>query len=155
MTIYCALAGHRASSDTIFNGGHNFARCTRCKADLVERAGTWSTPPKGFRIVWRKAEGMVREHSALDILELATSLAAEPVAAPPEAAAPEAASELLLEETAPEDAEPVIAAPLERRRVDRRAPGGSHPNFAGPDRRRQNRRQEFGKRTGGRTSYQS
>ena len=155
MTIYCALAGHRASPDTIFNGGHNFARCTRCRVDLVERAGTWSTPPKGFRIVWKKAEGAVREQSALeDVLELATSLAAEPAPPPAEEPAPEPADELLLEEAAPEDAEPPVAAPPERRRVERRAPGGSHPNFAGPDRRRQQRRQEFGKRTGARDSSQ-
>ena len=155
MTIYCALAGHRASPDTISNGGHNFARCARCKADLVEQAGAWSSPPKGFRIVWRKAEGSVREHSALDVIELATALAAEPEAPSIVEPTPEAETELLLEETAPEEAEPPLAAPLERRRVERRAPGGSHPNFAGPDRRRQHRRQEFGKRTGARASTQS
>ena len=158
MSIYCALAGHLASSDTIFNGGHNFARCTRCNTDLVEQAGTWSTAPTGFRIVWRKAEGAEEGYSALgDVLDLATSLAAEPTLPAPKSAAEEAGDDthVPVEQAAAEAEETAMPAPLERRRIDRRAPGGSHPNFGGPDRRRQPRRQEFGKRTGAKASSQS
>lgn len=151
MTIFCALTGHRASSDTIFNGGHNFARCTRCRTDLVQQRGQWTTPPKGFRIVWRKGEAAAAGAGAVDdVLELASSLAAAPEL--PLASEPAVA---WLEEAEAEAADTDMPAPLERRRIDRRAPGGSHPNFAGPDRRRQQRRHEFGKRTAGKSSSQS
>lgn len=150
MTNFCALTGHRASSDTIFNGGHNFARCTRCRTDLVQQQGRWTTPPKGFQIVWRKGGGAAGAGAVDDVVELASSLAAEPEL--PLASEPAAA---WLEEAEAEAADSDMPAPLERRRIDRRAPGGSHPNFAGPDRRRQQRRHEFGKRTAGKSSSQS
>lgn len=150
MTIHCALAGHRASSETIFNGGHNFARCTRCRTDLVEQQGKWAPPPKGFRIVWRKAQAAAAgADRSGDVLELASALAAEP-----ELPLPSEASADWLEAAEAEAPQTEMPAPLERRRVDRRAPG-SHPNFAGPDRRRQQRRQEFGKRAAVRGSSQS
>lgn len=55
MRISCSLNRHAADPRVIENDGNRFSRCTRCAADLVERAGKWVAAPKGFRIVWRSA----------------------------------------------------------------------------------------------------
>ena len=116
MRIICDLGGHRASAETIRNGGHHFARCTRCNADLVEHEGAWKSAPKGFRIVWKAIEA-----EPLELTEIASSS----------------------EETAEEAPQPVVQ---ERRGVDRRAPAGTQPKFTGVDRRRGDRRASFGKK---------
>lgn len=53
MSLVCIVRRHSAASNVISNAGHNFTRCTRCGADLLERDGVWALAPKGFRIVWK------------------------------------------------------------------------------------------------------
>lgn len=121
MTFFCALRGHLPSEDVIANGGYTFSRCTRCSADLVEEDGRWAPPPRGFRIVWRKAEGEARpsESTGPSPLEVVTN------------------------------AEGPIDPADRRARPERRvARDRSLPNFlAGKDRRRsRDRRAGFGKK---------
>jgi hypothetical protein len=51
--LLCSISGHSPSGQRIRNGGHHFARCTRCNADLVESDGRWATAPRGFRVIWK------------------------------------------------------------------------------------------------------
>jgi hypothetical protein len=156
LSIYCAMAGHKASAATIRNGGHHFARCTRCGADLVEHDDVWTTAPKGYRIVWRAPERELVEPGA-DANDV------EAIDLNPETVefrtlelideAPEPDTLLLTEEaTEPEELDPFGFPPLpeaiapERRSGDRRAPEGSQPKFTGVDRRRGDRRADFGKK---------
>jgi len=55
-SIACALRGHKPRAEQIENRGLVFARCRRCGADLVRKAGEWQAVPKGYRIVWPKAK---------------------------------------------------------------------------------------------------
>ena len=114
MSIFCDLSGHRASAETIRNGGHHFARCTRCKADLVEREGAWTSAPKGFRIVWRPAEA--------EPLEL-TELAAAPAEEAPQPVVQERRGG---DRRAPAGTQPKFTG-VDRRRSDRRADFGKKP----------------------------
>ena len=151
VSIACALTGHRASERTIRNGGRHFASCTRCRADLVETQGRWTTAPAGFRIVWKS----VRE---------------EPVSPPSQ---DEALPPLLLDDPVPEEEVPgmelqeeVLREPLpaflqkrtasdragglpdERRRVERRV-NRYAVAYTGIERRRsRDRRTNFGKKAG-------
>ncbi len=134
MSIFCDLAGHRASAQTIRNGGHHFARCTRCNADLVEHDGAWTAAPKGFRIVWKPAGA---EPLELTEVALATEVAPKPVVEAEPLGLAEVAAAI---EEAPK---PVVE---ERRGGDRRAPPGTQPKFTGVDRRRGDRRASFGKK---------
>lgn len=55
MPLACSLMGHQAAPEVIANAGDQFSRCTRCSANLVRIDGKWATPPKGYAIIWRKA----------------------------------------------------------------------------------------------------
>ena len=48
----CRIKGHAPGDRIVRNGGRAFANCLNCGADLIEKDGKWSTPPKGVRIVW-------------------------------------------------------------------------------------------------------
>jgi uncharacterized Zn finger protein (UPF0148 family) len=115
----CRIKGHAPGERIVRNAGLGFARCTRCGADLVEKDGKWSIPPKGARIVWAPRE---------------TIGEAEPVetAAPAE---PEAADQR--------------ASGDRRKGEDRRKAKGALPAFLrGKDRRsgQRDRRTAFGRR---------
>jgi hypothetical protein len=56
MDLICRIAGHRAETRIVENEGRRFSRCVRCRVDLVESSGRWSTAPRGYRIVWKEAE---------------------------------------------------------------------------------------------------
>jgi len=56
MPLACSLIGHDASTEVIANAGERFSRCTRCDVDLILIEGKWTAPPKGYAIVWRKAQ---------------------------------------------------------------------------------------------------
>jgi hypothetical protein len=50
----CKVGWHAPSTQEIWNDGHHFTRCNRCREDLVRPpAGRWSEAPKGFRVVWK------------------------------------------------------------------------------------------------------
>ena len=54
MSVFCFALGHRVSTETVWNGGIHFARCSRCGADLCESSpGHWIGAPRGYRIVRR------------------------------------------------------------------------------------------------------
>ena len=82
VSILCSVGGHSPSEQRIRNGGHHFARCTRCNSDLIESDGRWATAPRGFRIIWK---AVPRE--AEPVLELVNELEAEPESQAPEAPA--------------------------------------------------------------------
>jgi hypothetical protein len=54
LSLFCAIAGHKASGKVIRNEGTGFSRCTRCSADLIHAEGRWDTPPVGYRVVWKE-----------------------------------------------------------------------------------------------------
>ncbi|HEY0027610.1 MAG TPA: response regulator [Allosphingosinicella sp.] len=54
-TLTCTLRGHAPDAEQIVNKGLVFARCRRCGADMVRKAGRWHAVPKGYRIAWPQA----------------------------------------------------------------------------------------------------
>lgn len=108
MGIFCALAGHRAATDTVCNDGTNFSNCTRCGADLVEIDGAWGEAPKGFRIRRAGAAG-------------ATARSVADAAPPPAAADPSGEQRTFSDRRANPGALPAFLGGRERRRLrDRR-----------------------------------
>jgi hypothetical protein len=53
MSLLCALGGHEAGSDEVYNGGYYFARCRRCERDMIRSGAAWRMVPSGHRVVWR------------------------------------------------------------------------------------------------------
>ncbi|MEA3010576.1 MAG: hypothetical protein QOJ91_2268 [Sphingomonadales bacterium] len=53
MSLLCALGGHEAGADEVYNGGYYFARCRRCRSDMIRSGGAWQMVPSGHRVVWR------------------------------------------------------------------------------------------------------
>ncbi|HEX8224805.1 MAG TPA: hypothetical protein VF605_13385 [Allosphingosinicella sp.] len=53
MSLLCALGGHEAGADEIYNGGYYFARCRRCRLDMIRCGAAWRMVPGGHRVVWR------------------------------------------------------------------------------------------------------
>jgi hypothetical protein len=53
MSLLCALGGHEAGSDEIYNGGYYFASCKRCDRDMIRSGAAWQMVPEGHRVVWR------------------------------------------------------------------------------------------------------
>jgi hypothetical protein len=59
MHLLCVLGWHRPESTTIRNEGRHFGRCRRCKSDLIEVGLGWKRAPRGYRVVWKKADADV------------------------------------------------------------------------------------------------
>ncbi len=53
MNLLCHAAGHRGLDRETYNGGYFFARCARCKGDLVRDGRGWKAVPRGHRVVWK------------------------------------------------------------------------------------------------------
>jgi hypothetical protein len=53
MSLLCALGGHEAGPDEVYNGGYYFARCRRCRCDMIRCGAAWERVPGGHRVVWR------------------------------------------------------------------------------------------------------
>jgi len=53
MSLLCALGGHEAGSDEVYNGGYYFSRCRRCERDMIRSGAAWQMVPAGHRVVWR------------------------------------------------------------------------------------------------------
>ena len=53
MSLLCALGGHEAGSNEVYNGGYYFARCRRCERDMIRSGAAWQMVPGGHRVVWR------------------------------------------------------------------------------------------------------
>ena len=53
MSLLCALGGHEAGPDEIYNGGYYFSRCRRCERDMIRSGAAWQMVPGGHRVVWR------------------------------------------------------------------------------------------------------
>jgi hypothetical protein len=53
MSLLCALGGHEAGPDEVYNGGYYFARCRRCRRDMIRCGAAWQLVPGGHRVVWR------------------------------------------------------------------------------------------------------
>jgi hypothetical protein len=60
MSLLCALGGHEAGTGEIYNGGYYFARCRRCRCDMIRCGAAWQMVPSGHRVVWRTGR---RQHS--------------------------------------------------------------------------------------------
>lgn len=61
LPLLCALGRHRTDGLARWNAGYYFARCTRCRRDLVRTAFTRWQIPKGFRVVWQDETGFARQ----------------------------------------------------------------------------------------------
>lgn len=53
LPLLCALGRHKTDGLARWNAGYYFARCTRCRRDLVRTAFTRWQIPRGFRVVWQ------------------------------------------------------------------------------------------------------
>ena len=53
MSMLCALGGHEAASDEVYNGGYYFSRCRRCAKDMIRCGAAWQMVPSGHRVVWK------------------------------------------------------------------------------------------------------
>ena len=53
MSLLCALGGHEAGDGEVYNGGYYFARCRRCRRDMIRSGAAWQMVPSGHRVVWR------------------------------------------------------------------------------------------------------
>jgi hypothetical protein len=53
MSLLCALGGHEAGPGEVYNGGYYFARCRRCRRDMIRCGAAWQMVPSGHRVVWR------------------------------------------------------------------------------------------------------
>lgn len=54
MPIACLLGRHAIAQAGVRNGTHEFARCDRCRCDLMRAQGqSWQRVPKGLKVVWR------------------------------------------------------------------------------------------------------
>lgn len=60
MSLLCALGGHEAAPDEVYNGGYYFSRCRRCGLDMIRCGAAWRMVPGGHRVVWRSGR---RQHS--------------------------------------------------------------------------------------------
>lgn len=54
MSLLCALGGHEAGDEEVYNGGYYFARCRRCDRDMIRSGASWQMVPSGHRVVWRR-----------------------------------------------------------------------------------------------------
>lgn len=134
MHLLCALGWHRPESTTIRNEGRHFGRCRRCKSDLIEVGRGWKLAPRGYRVVWKKAEREVPPVAAAapDPMPEIVADAASP--------SPEIATEVQAEAgvDVEVEAEAPAPAPLVRRaRADRRTAKAAElpPHPAGKERR--------------------
>jgi hypothetical protein len=84
VSLRCALGYHTATGVPRWNDGHYFARCARCRVDLVRTTFSRWEVPRGYRVVWQSEPPQSRPDVTLE-----PELDLEPAAAP---AAPEAAS---------------------------------------------------------------
>ncbi len=54
MNLQCAIGGHAAGPDPVYNSGYYFSPCRRCGRYLLRSArGGWGVVPPGHRIVWK------------------------------------------------------------------------------------------------------
>jgi hypothetical protein len=60
MSLLCALGGHEAGPGEVYNGGYYFARCRRCRSDMIRCGAAWRMVPDGHRVVWGSGR---RQHS--------------------------------------------------------------------------------------------
>lgn len=58
MAIACMLGRHTVVERGVRNGSYEFARCDRCRCDLMRgESRPWERVPKGFKVVWRPRAG--------------------------------------------------------------------------------------------------
>jgi len=53
MSILCALGGHEAGREEVYNSGYHFSRCRRCRRDMIRNGAAWREVPKGHKVVWK------------------------------------------------------------------------------------------------------
>lgn len=54
MAIACLLGRHAVVQAGVRNGAYEFARCDRCRCDLMRMEGqSWMRVPNGYKIVWK------------------------------------------------------------------------------------------------------
>lgn len=54
MPIACLLGRHAIVQAGVRNGTYEFARCDRCRCDLMRTdTRSWERVPKGFKVVWK------------------------------------------------------------------------------------------------------
>ena len=54
MNLRCAIGGHAAGADPVYNSGYYFSPCRHCGRYLLRSARSgWGPVPEGHRIVWK------------------------------------------------------------------------------------------------------
>jgi hypothetical protein len=56
MRLSCVIGRHEAGPNRVRNRGMEFGRCDRCGRALVRARKAWREVPRGFRVVWRRAD---------------------------------------------------------------------------------------------------
>ena len=69
----CSPGFHSPSPTVVRNQGFEFSHCRHCGQDLIRSNRRWRTVPRGFRIVWRSADGPLTDDPAQLQLDLSAS----------------------------------------------------------------------------------
>ena len=67
MSLLCFAGKHTANRREIRNQGIIFGSCRRCGRELIRTDTGWRRVPRGFRVVWRRAEprNQTRRHDRI------------------------------------------------------------------------------------------
>ena len=60
MTVLCFIQGHAPADEQVWNRGYSFAKCRRCRCDMIRSDADWEVVPRGHRVVWKAGR---HEHS--------------------------------------------------------------------------------------------
>ena len=66
LRLPCALFGHKARREPVWNDGFYFATCCRCGEDIVRIAGERWHRPRRARVVWSTTAPPSRRKAALE-----------------------------------------------------------------------------------------
>jgi len=61
MNLSCLLGRHSPVPSDVRNLGLRFSQCRCCGSDMIHFRGSWTTAPRGFRIVWRRVDEIVAD----------------------------------------------------------------------------------------------
>lgn len=73
MRLSCVIGRHEAGPLKVRNRGMEFGCCNRCGRALVRARKAWREVPRGFRVVWRRAESLEPPSAAQYLFDLPAS----------------------------------------------------------------------------------
>ena len=55
MNLLCGFGRHKPAPSKLWNDGHFFSTCLRCRTPLIRKPDeNWHAVPPGMKVVWRK-----------------------------------------------------------------------------------------------------